>query len=103
MTKASAAKACDKIDQRVVHGAGERRRAAAKQGDQRQHRRHGDVLRQQHGEGAPAIGGLRIAALLQQLHGDGGGRKGQRYARRQRAEKAQVQEFFGGEADRPWR
>ena len=85
-------------DQGLAHGAGERV-AAAKQGDQRQHRGHGDVLRQQHGKGAPSIGCLRIAALLQQMHGDGGGGKGQRYARRRRAEKTQAQELFGGEAD----
>ena len=85
-------------NQGFAHGAGERV-AAAKQGNQRQRRGDGDVLRQQDGKGAPSIGGLRIAALLQQVHGDGGGRKGQGYARRRRAEKTQVQEFFGGEAD----
>ena len=37
----------------------------------------GDVLEQQHREGASAIGRAEIAALFQELQGDGGGRQGE--------------------------
>jgi hypothetical protein len=60
----------------------------------RQQRHDGEVLEQQDGEGALAIGRVQVAPVLQDLHGEGGGGQRQAEARHQRAlpaEQARVE------------
>src|SRR5205085_3893117 len=63
------------VDERAVLGQGA---GGGEQRQERENRRDGEVLKEQDREGSLPVGGLQVAALLEDLQGDRGGRKRER-------------------------